>query len=53
MTDCTQLPQQRKDVAAKCTDMINSRSATDGVSLSVSKPKLVYSSLIFIDNKLD
>jgi len=32
--------------------MISSRSVTDGVSLSVSKSKLVYSSLIFVDNKL-
>jgi len=38
MIDCTQLPQQRKAVAA----------VTDGVSLSVSKSKLVYSSLIFL-----
>ena len=32
--------------------MISSRSVTDGVSLSVSKSKLVYSSLIFVDNNL-
>jgi len=32
--------------------MISSRSVTDGVSLSVSKLKLVNSSLIFVDNKL-
>jgi len=32
--------------------MISSRTATDGVSLSVSKSKLVYSSLIFVGNKL-
>jgi len=31
---------------------ISSRSVTDGVSLSVSKSKLVYGSLIFVDNKL-
>jgi len=30
--------------------MISSRSVTGGVSLSVSKSKLVYSSLIFVDN---
>ena len=30
--------------------MISSRSVTDGISLSVSKSKLVYSSLIFVDN---
>ena len=29
--------------------MISSQSVTDGVSLSVSKSKLVYSSLIFLD----
>ena len=32
--------------------MISSRSVTDGVSLSVSKSKLVYSRLIFVDNNL-
>ena len=32
--------------------MISSQSITDGVSLSVSKSKLVYISLIFVDNKL-
>ena len=32
--------------------MISSRSVTDGVSLSVIKLKLVYSSMIFVDNKL-
>jgi len=32
--------------------MISSRSVTDGVSLSISKSKLVYSSLTFVDNKL-
>jgi len=42
---------KEKDVAAKCR-MISSRSVTDGVSLSDSKSKLVYSSLIFGDNKL-
>ena len=31
---------------------MRSRSVTDGISLSVSKSKLVYSSLIFPDNKL-
>ena len=30
--------------------MISSQSVTDGVSLSVSKSKLVYNSLIFLDN---
>ena len=32
--------------------MISSRSVTDGISLSVGESKLVYSSLIFVDNKL-
>jgi len=32
--------------------MISSQSVTDGISLSVSKSKLVYSRLIFVDNKL-
>jgi len=32
--------------------MFSSQSHTDGISLSVSKSKLVYSSLIFVDNKL-
>jgi len=32
--------------------MISSRSVTDRVSLSVGKSKLVYSRLIFVDNKL-
>ena len=30
--------------------MISSWSVTSGISLSVSKSKLVYSSLIFVDN---
>ena len=32
--------------------MISSRSVTDGVSLLVVKSKLVYTSMIFLDNKL-
>ena len=32
--------------------MISSQSVTDGVSLSVSKSQVVYSSFIFVDNKL-
>jgi len=32
--------------------MISSQSVTDGVSLSISKSKLVYNSVIFVDNKL-
>jgi len=32
--------------------MISSRSVADGVSLSVSKSKLVYGSLIYVDNKV-
>jgi len=39
---------QRNDVLY----MISSQSVTDGASLSVSKSKLVYSSLMFVDNKL-
>jgi len=31
---------------------ISSRSVTDGVGVSVSKSKLVYSSLLFVDSKL-
>ena len=31
--------------------VISSRSVTDGTRLSVCKSKLVYSSLIFVDNK--
>jgi len=30
--------------------MISSRSVTDGISLSVTKSKLVYSSFTFVDN---
>ena len=32
--------------------MTSSQSVTDGISLSVSKSKLVYNILIFVDNKL-
>jgi len=32
--------------------MISSRSVTDGVSLLVVKSKLVYTSMLFVDNKL-
>ena len=32
--------------------ILSNRSVTDGVSLSVIKSKLVYSSLISVDNKL-
>ena len=32
--------------------MIGSRPVTDGVSLSVIKSKLVYNSMIFVENKL-
>jgi len=32
--------------------MISSRSVIDGVSLSVIMSKLVYKSMIFVDNKL-
>ena len=49
MTDCTQLPQQRKAVAANAAHDQQSVSHCR-ISLSVSKSKLVYSSLIFLDN---
>ena len=53
MTHCTQLPQQRKAVAAdRMLYMISSQSVTDSASLSVCKSELVYNSLIFVDNKL-
>ena len=42
----------KKIYRSKMLYMISSQSVTDGVSLSVSKSKLVYSSLIFVDNKL-
>jgi len=32
--------------------MISSQSVTDGVSLSVIESKLVYNSMVFVDNKL-
>jgi len=41
-----------KSCRGKMPYMIRSRSVTDGVSLSVSKSKLVYSSLIFVEKKL-
>ena len=40
----------KKSCRDKMPYMISSRSVTDGVSLSVSKSKLVYNSLIFLDN---
>ena len=53
MTHCTQLPQQRKAVAAdRMLYMISSQLVTDSASLSVCKSELVYNSLIFVDNKL-
>ena len=42
----------KESCLSKILYMISSQSFTDGVSLSVSKSKLVYSSLIFVDNKL-
>jgi len=48
----TQLLSQRKRCCSETPYMISSQSVTDGVSLSVIKSKLVYSSLIFVDNKL-
>ena len=50
-TDCTQLLQQRERCRGKMPYTISSRSVTDGESLSVSKSKLVYRSLISVDNK--
>jgi len=41
----------KKSCRSKMPYMISSRSVTDGISLSVSKSKLVYNSLIFVDNK--
>jgi len=41
-----------KSCRSKMPYMISRRSVTGGVSLSVCKSKLVYSSLIFVDNKL-
>jgi len=52
MTHYTQLPARKKSCRSKMPYMISSRSVTDGVNLSVSESKLVYSSLIFLDNKL-
>jgi len=40
----------KKSCLGKMPYMISSQSVTDGVSLSVSKSKLVYSSLIFLEN---
>jgi len=40
----------KKSCRSKMPYLISSRSVTDGVSLSVSKSKLVYSSWIFLDN---
>jgi len=40
----------KKSCRGKMSYMISSQSVTDGVSLSVSKSKLVYSSLIFLDS---
>jgi len=48
----TTAAKKRKAVAAKCRIHDNTRSVTDGVSLSISKLKLVYNSLIFVDDKL-
>ena len=47
MKHCTQLLQQ-KSCRSKIPYVISSRSVTDGTSLSVSKSKLVYSSLIIV-----
>jgi len=42
----------KKSCRSKMPYMISSQSVTDGISLSVSKSKLVYGSLIFVDNIL-
>jgi len=42
----------KKSCRSKMPYMISSRSVNGGVSLSVGKSKLVYSSLIFVDNIL-
>jgi len=52
MTHCIQLLQQRKRCSSKMLYMISSWSVADGVSLSVNKSKLVYRSLISVENKV-
>jgi len=53
MIHLTQLLQKRqKQCRSKMPYMISSRSVADGISLSATKSKLVYSSLIFVDYKL-
>jgi len=47
MTHCTQVLQQRKDVAAKRRPPV-----ADGVRLSVNKSEVVYISLISVENKV-
>ena len=42
----------KKSCHSKMLYMISSQSVTDGVSLSIIESKLVYNSLIFVDNKL-
>jgi len=42
----------KKSCRSKMLYMISSWSVTDGISLSFSKSKLVYSSLMLVDNKL-
>jgi len=44
--------KKKKSGRSKMPYMISSQSVTDGVSLSISKLKLVYNSLIFVDDKL-
>jgi len=43
---------KKKRCRSKMPYMMSSRSVTDWISPSVSKSKLVYSSLVFVDNKL-
>ena len=52
MTHSTVIATTKKSCRSKMPYTISSRSVTDGVSLLVNKSKLVYSSLIFVDNKL-
>ena len=48
MTHCT-TAATKKSCRGKMPYMISNQSVTDGVSLSVSKSKLVYSSFIIVD----
>jgi len=52
MTQLYTTAATKKNCRGKMLYMISSQSVTNSVSLSVSKSKLVYSSLIFLDNLL-